>query len=106
MFISADKIIELIEIAKECDRKLPEDEKKIHVLDIAATLQKLIDDEVAELDAMALEYKARETSMYDEDELCDEQAHQMEDAEYGRLQMEEARIEKELEVDFNWPHGV
>ena len=48
MFVSVDKIVELIEIAKRCDEVLPEDEKRIHVLDIAATLQKLIDDEAVE----------------------------------------------------------
>ena len=100
MFISADKIIELIEIAKECDEKLPEDEKKIHVLDIAATLQKLIDDEVAEMDKMAEYFQA------EEDERLNQQAIRLEDEEWGRLQMEEAAIEKELLIDFNWPGGL
>jgi len=100
MFISADKIIELIEIAKECDEKLPEDEKKIHVLDIAATLQKLIDDEVAEMDKMAEYFQA------EEDERLSQQAIRLEDEEWGRLQMEEAAIEKELLIDFNWPGGL
>jgi hypothetical protein len=100
MFISADKIIELIEIAKECDRKLPEDEKRIHVLDIAATLQKLIDDEVAEMDKMAEYFQA------EEDERLNQQAIRLEDEEWGRLQMEEAAIEKELLIDFNWPGGL
>jgi len=100
MFISADKIIELIEIAKECDEKLPEDEKKIHVLDIAATLQKLIDDEVAEMDKMAEYFQA------EEDERLSQQAIRLEDEEWGRLQMEEAAIERELLIDFNWPGGL
>lgn len=100
MFISADKIIELIEIAKECDEKLPEDEKKIHVLDIAATLQKLIDDEVAEMDKMAEYFQA------EEDERLSQQAIRLEDEEWGRRQMEEAAIEKELLIDFNWPGGL
>ena len=100
MFISADKIIELIEIAKECDEKLPEDEKRIHVLDIAATLQKLIDDEMAELDKMADYFQAQE------DERLNQQAARLEDEEWGRLQMEEAAIEKELLIDFNWPGGL
>jgi len=99
MFISADKIIELIEIAKECDEKLPEDEKKIHVLDIAATLQKLIDDEVAEMDKMAEYFQA------EEDERLNQQAIRLEDEEWGRLQMEEAVIEKELRR-FDWPGGL
>lgn len=100
MFINADKIIELIEIAKECDRKLPEDEKRIHVLDIAATLQKLIDDEAAEMDKMAEYFQAQE------DEGLNQQAARFEDEEWGRLQMEEAAIEKELLIDFNWPGGL
>ena len=91
MFIPANKIIELIEIAHECDRKLPEEEKKIHVLDIAATLQKLIDDEEARLDKLA---------------------DQWDDNEWEEIGLEglergsEEIVSQELEVDFNWPHGV
>ena len=101
MYISADKIMELIEIAKKCDRVLPEAEKKSHVLDIAATLQKLIDDEVAELDKMAEYFQAEE-----DEKLINEQYARLEDEDWGRLEMEEAAIEKELLVDFDWPGGL
>ena len=37
----------LIQVAKECEEKLSREEQFIHVSDIAATLQKLIDDEGA-----------------------------------------------------------
>ena len=49
------KIEELISICKAVDEKVYEDgyDKRIHVRDIGATLQKLIDDELEELDAMA-----------------------------------------------------
>jgi hypothetical protein len=85
MFIDANEIIKLIEIAKECQEKLPENEQWIHVSDIAATLQNLIDDETARLDKMADDFEAEE---------------------YGRLELEEAALQKEARVDFNWPHGV
>ena len=85
MFIDANKLVELIDAAKECEEKLPEEEQWIHVRDIAATLQKLIDEEAARLDKMADDF---------------------EDKEYGRAVMENAAIEKELEVDFNWPNGI
>jgi len=85
MFIDANHIIDLINGAKDCMEKLPEEEQWIHVRDIAATLQNLIDEEAARLDKMAQDF---------------------EDEEYGRAVMENAAIEKELEVDFNWPHGV
>ncbi len=100
MYISADKIIEIIEAAKACEVQLPEAEQWIHVRDIAATLQKLIDDEVAEMDKMADYFEAQE------DERLNQEAVHLEDEEWGRLQMEEAAIEKELLVDFNWPGGL
>jgi len=86
MFIDANKIIELIEVAKECQEKLPEDEQWIHFKDIEATLQKLIDDEAAHLDKMAKDLEKLYT--------------------YGRIAMENAALEKEMEVDFNWPNGI
>ena len=66
MFIDANKIIELIEVAKECQEKLPEDEQWLHFSDLEATLQKLVDEEGAR----------------------------------------QAIIEKELEIDMNWPGGI
>ena len=55
MSIPFSKIEELIQICKAVDEKVYEDgyDKRIHVRDIAATLQKLIDDELEELEAMA-----------------------------------------------------
>jgi hypothetical protein len=52
---------------------------------IVRDLEGLIDQEAAHLDKMADDYA---------------------DEEYGRLERENAAIEKELEVDFNWPHAV
>lgn len=102
MFISVGKIEELIQICRDVKDRMAEDSHRIHVDDIAATLQKLIDDEVAELDKMAQEYEQN----LDDEQRYDDMAREYEEHQWGRLQMEEAAIEKELEVDFNWPHGV
>ena len=88
MFINANEIIELIEAAKACEERLPKEEQWIHVSDIAATLQKLIDDEEARLEKMAKDW---------------------EDQEDGRLVMEDARHRKLIEQDmarYDWPGGV
>lgn len=55
MSIPFSKIEELIQICKAVDEKVYEDDydKRIHVRDIAATLQRLIDEELEELEAMA-----------------------------------------------------
>jgi hypothetical protein len=100
MFISADKIIDLIQVCRDVKERMGPENHRIHVDDIAATLQKLIDDEAAELDKMAKEFRSQE-----DEELSSALAGHL-DREWGRLQMEEAAIEKELELDFNWPHGV
>ena len=102
MFIDANEIIALVQAAKDCQERLPESEQWIHFRDIEATLQKLIDDEISRLDVMAEEFEAREEDW----ELRLADAFNYEEEKYGRLQMEEDAIEKELEVDFNWPHGV
>ena len=106
MFIDANKIIELIEIAHECDRKLPEEEKRIHVLDIAATLQKLIDDEADRLDEMAKEFEARDQAEQDAAEV---DANEMMEA--GAAVMDWAQQEKLMDDETrkliqDWPHGV
>ena len=49
MFINANEIIKLIQACKDVKAKLPLDEQKIHVDDIAATLQNLIDEEASRL---------------------------------------------------------
>jgi hypothetical protein len=85
MFIDANEIIKLIEAAKDCQERLPEDEQWLHFSDVEGFLQKLIDDEEARLNKMAEDYA---------------------DEEYGRWEQENAAIEKELEIDFDWPHGV
>ena len=85
MFIDADKIIELINAARECEEKLPEEEQWIHVRDIGATLQNLIDDETARLDKMADDF---------------------EEEEYGRIERENATIEKEMAWLYDWPGGI
>ena len=86
MFISAEKIIELIQAANDCEEKLPEAEQWIHVSDIATTLQKLIDDEEARLEKMADDFE-------------------LEALEVQRLEFENEAA-GDREVDFNWPHGV
>ncbi len=62
MFVHVSKITELIECAERCLKVLPEDQHFLHYRDLAATLQKLIDDEAAELDQMAEEWKANESA--------------------------------------------
>jgi len=99
MFIDANEIITLIQAAKDCQERLPEAEQWLHFRDVEATLQKLIDDEKSRLDVMAEEFEAQQ-------EDAATQVFNHEEEEYGRRQMEEDAIEKELEVDFNWPHGV
>tara|TARA_Y100001970_G_scaffold236138_1_gene295614 strand:- start:3363 stop:3599 length:237 start_codon:yes stop_codon:yes gene_type:complete len=69
MGIPFAKIEELIEVCKQVDEKEYEDDwdKRIHVRDIGATLQKLIDDELAELDKMANEFIEQENiPVYDD----------------------------------------
>ena len=102
MFIDANKILELIEIAHECDRKLPEEEKRIHVLDIAATLQKLIDDEAARLDEMAKEFDAdeRDDAEVAANEMMEAAAAVMDWAQQEKLMDDETRNMQD------WPHGV
>ena len=85
MFIDANEIIKLIEAAKDCQERLPEDEQWLHFIDVEGFLQKLIDDEEGRLNKMAEDYA---------------------DEEYGRREQENAAIEKELEAFCNWPHGV
>lgn len=119
MFISADKIIDLIQVCRDVKERMGPEDHRIHVDDIEATLQKLIDDEAAELDKMAAEFELRE----------EDAARLMmaEEEEWGLLQMEEAAIEKKLrlseksdkmqeqawggpwktlEIDFDWPGGI
>jgi hypothetical protein len=85
MFIDANKIIELIEVCQDVKSRMSEENHRIHVDDIAGTLQKLLDDEAARLDKMAKDF---------------------EDEEYGQAVMENAAIEKELIMDFNWPGAI
>ena len=102
MFISAHKIEELIQVCRDVKERMSEDSHRIHVDDIAATLQKLIDDEVAELDKMAEEYESRRV----DEQRLEDMSREYDEEEWGRLQMEEAAIEKELEIDFDWPGGL
>jgi len=48
MSIPYSKIEELIEAAKLCQEKLPSEEQYLHYRDLQYTLQKLIDDDLAE----------------------------------------------------------
>ena len=79
MFIDTNAITVLIEKYEGLGHMI------IHPNAIIKDLEGLIDQEAAHLDKMADDYA---------------------DEEYGRLERENAAIEKELEVDFNWPHAV
>ena len=85
MFINANEVIKLIEVAKECQKRLPENEQWFHFSDLEALLQKLVDDEAARLEKMVDDLEAEE---------------------YGRIEREESILQKESRVDFDWPHGV
>lgn len=90
MYISAEKILELIDAARRMQEVLPEAEQYIHARDIQGTLEKLISDEAAALDRMAEELEAEEMDRdaADAEAFCDEA--------WGRLEMEESKIEREL----------
>ncbi len=62
MGIPYSKIEDLIEVCRKVDEKVYEDDwdKRIHVRDIEATLQKLIDDDLAELEALAEQFIEQE----------------------------------------------
>ena len=104
MFIPVAKVQELIDIANKVDQKDYEDgwDKRIHVRDIAATLQKLIDDELDELDKMADEFQANRQD--------DAAVAQWESDEAGRAEMDWAHQEKKMDSEtkdiFNWPGGL
>ena len=66
MFIEVSKVQELIEAAEWMTKNLPAAEQYIHASEIAATLNKLVDDETAHLDKMAEEFEAQQ--VYEEDE--------------------------------------
>lgn len=87
MGIPFAKIEELIAICKKVDEKVYEDgwDKRIHVKDIQATLQKLIDDELEHLDKMAEEFSAME----EQDEISSQYA-------LTRSEMNKS----------DWPHGL
>jgi hypothetical protein len=85
MHIPAEKILELIDAARRMVEVLPESEQYIHANDIAATLQKIIDDEQAALDKWADEMERDAAAA---EAFCDEA--------WGRLEIEESKVEKEL----------
>ena len=85
MHIPAEKILELIDAARRMVEVLPESEQYIHANDIATTLQKIIDDELAALDKWADEMERDAAAA---EAFCDEA--------WGRLEIEEAATEREL----------
>ena len=101
MFIDSNKIVDLIQVCREVKQRMGPESHRIHVDDIAATLQKLLDDEAAHLDRMAEEFESRE-----EEGRLEASVRGHEEMEWGQLQMEEAATEKELEIDFDWPGGI
>lgn len=87
MSIPYAKIEELINICKKVDEKTYEDgwDKRIHVRDIGATLQKLIDDDIAELDEMAKQFATQE--------LLSPTAEEMEEINMISAEYDKARLE-------------
>ena len=83
MFIDANAITVLIE--KYNDLSISKGYMPVDLLGVITDLESLITDEEARCDKMAEDYAAEE---------------------YGRQERANAAIEKELEVDFNWPHAV
>ncbi len=88
MGIPFEKIEELITICKKVDAKVYEDDwdKRIHVRDIQATLQKLIDDEMEHLDKMAEQF-------------------QQEEEEAKEVSLQYIRAREALNRS-DWPHGL
>ena len=85
-------IEELIEVCKKVDEKVYEDDwdKRIHVRDIGATLQKLIDDELAELEEMSQRFQeSHQDSIFEEDDVAEE---------YAKVRCSIRKAD--------WPHGV
>ena len=105
MFIDANEIIKLIEAAKDCQKRLPENEQWLHFSDVEGFLQKLIDDEGDRLDRMAEEYEAREQAEADDAEAA---ANEMMEA--GAAVMDWAHQEKLMDDETrkiqDWPGGV
>jgi hypothetical protein len=112
MFVDVNKIQVLIDAAESMIKTLPEVEQYIHASDIAATLRKLIDDEVANLDKMAEEFEAQE--VYDRDTLespnLDAAIAANEMMEAGAAVMDWARQEKLMDDETrqiqDWPGGI
>lgn len=88
------KIEELIEICKAVNEKDYDEEydKRIHVLDIAATLQKLIDDEMTYLEETAKEFSEMEN-------------FNQTDADVSK-QYEAVRRQLGRTTEDDWPYGV
>lgn len=91
------KIEELIEVCKQVDIKVYEDDwdKRIHVRDIQHTLQKLIDDEMEELNNMAKRF-IEEGSHWD---------HEFVKNDLNEVSEEYDRVKKERKKE-DWPHGI
>ena len=101
MFIDANEIIKLIEAAKDCQERLPENEQWLHFRDVEGFLQKLIDDEADRLDKMAEELLAEE-----DDPMMEHYA----ELESGRAVMDWSAQEKLMDDETrklqDWPGGV
>ncbi len=104
MFI-IDEIRVLIQACKDVKERMPPENHRIHVDDIAATLQKLIDDEDARIDKMAEEYEVREQDRQDAAEVA---ANEMMEA--AAAVMDWASQEKEMDDDTrrlqDWPGAL
>jgi methionyl-tRNA formyltransferase len=105
MFIDVNEIIRLIEAAKDCQKRLPEDEQWLHFSDLEALLQKLIDDEGDRLDRMAKELEDRDQAKQDEAAVA---ANEMMEA--GAAVMDWARQEKLMDDETrkiqDWPGAL
>tara|TARA_B100000085_G_scaffold279746_1_gene303548 strand:+ start:881 stop:1171 length:291 start_codon:yes stop_codon:yes gene_type:complete len=96
MGVPFHKIEELIEVCKKVDEKKYDDDwdKRIHVRDIQATLQKLIDDELQEMEEMAQRFQ-------DED---DGMTIRISDEELNEVSEQYEAVRSQRKSD--WPHGL
>ena len=67
MFIDANEIVKLIQACKDVKERMAPESHMIHVDDIAATLQELIDNETARQDKMVEQEREREDMLMEKD---------------------------------------
>jgi len=95
MSIPYGKIEELIEAARLCQEKLPLEEQYLHYSDIQATLQKLIDDDLAEREKFEENELDAMRGVWDE-------AGFIEPTKEELNELDAMRQDKQSD----WPHGI